>query len=175
MPRRRPSIPADALTKALEERGSFRTGAYDEVVIGTETVAGGRGDIREGRRGPRRKPGSTANPRATATDVDPDLPRAPSYEEAMFGQHARRGEPADLTYDPTRTTNIDRPRTLRAGYDRRRQTLTVEFRDGTLWNYYGVSYQMYTAFKASPSPGRYIRTRLDFKAYGPASTMPDDA
>jgi hypothetical protein len=172
VPRRRPQLPDDA---GREPRGSFRTGAYDEVVLGTEKVAGGRGDLRGDRTGPRRKPGSKANPRATYTDVDPTQPRTPNYEEALLGQHARRGEPADLTYDPTKTTNEQRPRTLRAGYDRRRQTLTVEFRDGTLWNYYGVTYQMYTAFKASPSPGRYIRTRLDFKAYGPANTEPDDA
>lgn len=156
--------------------GTGRVSAYDEVVLGTETVAGGRGDVRGDGTGPRRKRGSTSNPRATPTDVDPTARRAPSYEEAMFGRRRHRGDAAPLTYVPTKTTNAQRPRTLAAGYDRATQTLTVVFRDGTTWNYYGVTYQMYTAFKASPSPGRYIRTRLDFKAYGPAAgqIQPDD-
>lgn len=144
-----------------------RTGAYDEVVIGTEEVAGGRGDIRPGRRGPRRRPGNTSNPRATSFDVDPNAPKTPDYEEALLGRRRHRGAMAPQTEVPSKTTNPKKPRTLSAGYDRATQTLSVVFRDGTSWNYYGVTYQMWTAFKASPSPGRYIRTRLDFKAYGP--------
>lgn len=165
MARRRPVVPS--MQDMLNEAGRGRTSAYDEVIIGTEEVAGGRGDIRPGRRGPRHRPGSKANPRANATDVDPTLSRAPDYEEALFGRTRHRGEMAPQTEVPSKTTNPQRPRTLSAGYDRASQTLSVVFRDGTAWNYYGVTYQMWTAFKASPSPGRYIRTRLDFKAYGP--------
>lgn len=159
--------------KLFDISDSF-TRAYDEVVIGTEEVAGGRGDIRPERAGPRRRVGSKANPRAQAKDVTPGLSRTPDYEEALFGRTRHRGAPAPLTEIPTKTTNPKKPRTLAAGYDRPSQTLTVTFRDGTVWNYYGVTYQMWTAFKASPSPGRYIRTRLDFKAYGPPSGAPDD-
>lgn len=113
-----------------------------------------------------------ANPRATATDVNPRASRTASYEDVLLGKNPERGEMAELTYAPTKTTNIKRPRTLAAGYNRQSQTLSVIFRDGTAWNYYGVSYQMWTAFKASPSPGRFIRTRLDFKAYGPPTDPP---
>lgn len=169
MPRRRARIPDDL------GRGSFRVGAYDEVVVGTERVAGGRGDVRPDGTGPRRRPGSKANPRATSFDVDPQAPRTPNYEEALLGRHRHRGQMAPQTVDPAKTTNPQRPRILSAGYDRPTQTLSVVFRDGTSWNYYGVTYQMWTAFKAAPSPGRYIRTRLDFKAYGPPSSAPDDA
>lgn len=163
-----------SMNELLDDAAQSRTAAYDEVIIGTEEVAGGRGDIRPGRRGPRRKPGSKANPRANATDVDPTLSRTPDYQEALFGRTRHRGEMAPQTVDPSKTTNPKRPRTLSAGYNRQTQTLSVVFRDGTPWNYYGVTYQMWTAFKASPSPGRYIRTRLDFKAYGPPSSTPEE-
>lgn len=165
MPRRRASIPEGS----GRDWGTSRSGAYDEVVLGTERVAGGRGDVRTDRTGPRRKPGSNANPRATALDVIPGSPAAPGYEETFFDRTEHRGAMAPQTVDPANTTNALRPRILSAGYDRETQTLSVVFRDGTPWNYYGVTYQMWTAFKASPSPGRYIRTRLDFKAYGPPS------
>ena len=167
MPRRRAHVPDEQFGQAATSRA-----ARDEVVIGTEKVAGGRGDIRAERRGPRLKPGSKANPRATATDVNPRASRVESYEDVLLGDRPSRGEMAPLTYAPTRTTNLKKPRTLAAGYNRQTQTLSVIFRDGTAWNYYGVTYQMWTAFKNSPSPGRYIRTRLDFKAYGPPSDAP---
>lgn len=170
MPRRRASVPTDI----METVAPSRVGAYDEVVLGSKEVAGGRGDLRADKTGPRRRAGSTANPRATATDVDPALSRTPTYDEALFGRTRHRGEMAPQTIVPSKSTHPPRPRTLTAGYNRASQTLSVVFRDGTPWNYYGVTYQMWTAFKASPSPGRYIRTRLDFKAYGPPSSMPDE-
>lgn len=170
MARRRPALPDSLFDPAAS---SSRVSAYDEVVLGTERVSGGRGDVRDDGSGPRRRTGSKANPRANATDVDPTLSRNPDYEEALFGRTRHRGQMAPITVDPTKTTNAPRPRTLQAGYDRPSQTLSIIFRDGTSWNYYGVTYQMWTAFKASPSPGRYIRTRLDFKAYGPPNGAPE--
>lgn len=164
MARRRAHIPLEDFGRGA----SSRAGARDEVVIGTEKVAGGRGDVRGDGSGPRLKPGSKANPRATFRDTVPGYRRGEDeYSDELLSGRTPRGEAAPQTVVPTNTTNILRPRTLTAGYDRKTQTLTVTFRDGTRWNYYGVSYQMWTAFKASPSPGRYIRTRLDFKAYGP--------
>lgn len=132
---------------------------------------GGRGDLRGA--GPRLKPGRKASPRAQYRDIEPGYRRGEDeYADELLSDErgGYRGAPAPQTVQPTNTTNIQRPRTLTAGYDRPSQTLTVTFRDGTVWNYYGVTYQMWTAFKASPSPGRYIRTRLDFKAYGPAGS-----
>ncbi len=74
--------------------------------------------------------------------------------------------PAAITVRPTSTTNPRRPRTVAAGYDRDRETLTVVFRDGTFYNYYNVSYQMWYAFKSAKSKGKYIREKLDSKPRG---------
>jgi hypothetical protein len=172
VPRRRAHIPDEDFGSAARGRFSAR----DEVVIGTEKVAGGRGDIRGDKTGPRLRPGSKANPRADRRAIQGSDWRKSydEYSEELIGQHPQLGGQAAQTVQPTNTTNIRRPRTLSAGYDRATQTLSVVFRDGTAWNYYGVTYQMWTAFKASPSPGRYIRTRLDFKAYGPPNGMIGD-
>lgn len=55
---------------------------------------------------------------------------------------------------PTSTTNYSRPRTVAAGYDPERQTMTVVFRDGTFYNYYEVTQSEWDAFRASYSKGR---------------------
>ena len=80
----------------------------------------------------------------------------------------RGREPAPISIVPTSTTNPQRPRTVAAGYDDRRQVLTVVFRDGTFYNYYDVTDDEWTQFKASYSKGRYIMAVLDGKARGTA-------
>jgi len=54
---------------------------------------------------------------------------------------------------PTSSTDYSRPRTVAAGYDASRQTMTVVFRDGTFYNYYQVTEGEWRAFKASISKG----------------------
>jgi hypothetical protein len=76
--------------------------------------------------------------------------------------------PAALSVVPTSTTNARKPRTVAAGFDRRRLVLTVVFRDGTYYNYYEVPPSMWQAFKARVSKGRFIRETLDFQPRGPA-------
>ena len=61
--------------------------------------------------------------------------------------------PAELTDIPTSTTNVSKPRTLAAGYDESRNTMTVVFRDGTVYNYYDVSVGEWQNFQASISKG----------------------
>jgi hypothetical protein len=61
--------------------------------------------------------------------------------------------PAEITDIPTSTTNVSKPRTLAAGYDESRQTMTVVFRDGTVYNYYDVSAGEWQNFQASISKG----------------------
>lgn len=77
--------------------------------------------------------------------------------------------PADITQSPTATTNPDRPRTVAAGYDKQRKVLTTVFRDGTFYNYYGVSALEWGNFKRARSKGRFIRLYLDHKTRGTAS------
>jgi len=74
--------------------------------------------------------------------------------------------PAPLTVRPTATTNPRRPRTVAAGYDYDRKTLTVVFRDGTFYNYYEVGTAAWNGFKLAPSKGAYIRKYLDQKPRG---------
>jgi hypothetical protein len=54
---------------------------------------------------------------------------------------------------PTSSTNYSRPRTVAAGYDPERQTMTVVFRDGTFYNYYQVTANEWAAFHSSYSKG----------------------
>lgn len=77
---------------------------------------------------------------------------------------------AQLTVVPTSSTNPDRPRTIAAGYDKGRKVMTVVFRDGTWWNYYGVNLALWNNFKKAYSKGWYLRnTGLDtWPNMGPA-------
>jgi len=80
----------------------------------------------------------------------------------------RGREPAPISIVPTSTINPERPRTVAAGYDDKRSVLTVVFRDGTFYNYYDVTADEWTQFKASYSKGRYILAVLDGKPRGTA-------
>lgn len=58
--------------------------------------------------------------------------------------------------EPTSTSNPQRPRTLLAGYNRRTQTLTVMFRDGSLWDYRHVPPLLWANFKRAYSKGWFL-------------------
>jgi len=96
-----------------------------------------------------------------------------------LGPNSSTGEPAQLTEVPTSTTNVNRPRTVAAGYDKHRGggTLTVVFRDGTFYNYYEVDNRTWQNFKRARSKGRFIYTYLDQKPRGVAdvSHLPSGA
>lgn len=77
-------------------------------------------------------------------------------------------DPAAITVVPTSTTNPNRPRTVAAGYNGDRRTLTTVFRDGTYYNYYGVSQTEWRGFKRYRSKGEFIRLFLDTKRRGVA-------
>ena len=62
--------------------------------------------------------------------------------------------PVTFTDVPTSSTNYSRPRTVAAGYNAATETVTVVFRDGTFYNYYGVSEQEWLGFSASFSKGK---------------------
>ena len=57
----------------------------------------------------------------------------------------------------TTSTNVAKPRTLKAGYDFKSQKLIVVFRDGTWWEYRGVPDYMWYDFLSSESKGRFLR------------------
>jgi hypothetical protein len=122
----------------------------------------------------------------SASPVDYDEPSYNPYEEEDYDEPQRYGaenfndqSPARLTDVPTSSTNVKKPRTVAAGYDPRRNggTLTVMFRDGTLWNYYGVSKDEWIKFHSSISKGNpYINKSFLSKPQGLAdlSGITDD-
>jgi len=73
-----------------------------------------------------------------------------TYEEDYAAPEA----PARLTDLPTSSTNVNKPRTVAAGYDAKRQVMTVVFRDGTVYNYYDVTTDQWIGFHNSISKGR---------------------
>ncbi len=76
--------------------------------------------------------------------------------------------PAQITLAPTSSTFPKRPRTVAAGYDKKRKCLTVVFRDGTFYNYYGVGGLEWGNFKRARSKGRFIKQYLDGRVRGTA-------
>lgn len=92
-----------------------------------------------------------------------------SYNNLSTKSRDKTYGPAAITQRPTSTSNPKRPRTVAAGYDRERQVLTLVFRDGTFYNYYDVSPNMWQTFKSLPSKGKYIKRYLDGKPRGEAS------
>lgn len=83
------------------------------------------------------------------------------HEEGL----AERGGLVSLSVNPTKTSNPGRPRTLAAGYDGKTDTLTVVFREGAVYEYYGVTGVQWQRFKRSASPGKYINRVLPDKDY----------
>jgi hypothetical protein len=84
------------------------------------------------------------------------------------------GQSALITDVPTSTTNYRRPRTVAAGYDVQNKIVTVIFRDGTAWNYYGVPESEWITFHQSITKGPFLRGGADpgklltFDGHGPA-------
>lgn len=48
-----------------------------------------------------------------------------------------------------------------AGYDARNRTLEIEFSDGSIIQYSGVSDEVHRRFMNSPSPGSYFRDNIE--------------
>ena len=109
--------------------------------------------------------GNTRNLRSRMSDSDA-LSYAFDNESDVYYQPktrlpSQRMENEDSEYSvaftdsdiPTSSTDYSRPRTVAAGYDASRQTMTVVFRDGTFYNYYQVTEGEWRAFKASISKG----------------------
>lgn len=57
---------------------------------------------------------------------------------------------------PSNTSNEQRPRTVALGYDPGNQIVRITFREGAVYEYYGVPPQVYAELAASDSPGRFI-------------------
>jgi len=80
---------------------------------------------------------------------------------------------ARVNLEVTSSSNPAHPRTQRAGYDEENFILTVEFPDGTLWNYYDVPPSMWQEFYYAFSKGRILKeTGLDnWHSMGPTKSQ----
>lgn len=90
--------------------------------------------------------------------MDPATPSTYTFQGEgsglQYGEYDGVQTPAQGEYDiPTSTTNFKRPRTLAAGYDPNNQVVTVVFRDGTFYNYYGIQSGTWNIFKNEYSKG----------------------
>ena len=98
-------------------------------------------------------------------------PRSTTLEEAVEAFDA--GDDSLLfQYDPTDTSNPARPRTQKAGYDRKTQQLRVMFREGAarggetaIYVYYDVPPNVWRNFKRVRSPGKFINRVLNAYPY----------
>jgi hypothetical protein len=82
-----------------------------------------------------------------------------------------------FTVYPTHTSDVSRPRTIAAGYDRNSQTLRVQFRSpgfragqgddggGAIYDYHGVTRNEWKDIQQVVSTGRFINRRLAAKDY----------
>lgn len=65
----------------------------------------------------------------------------------------------------THSSNVNRPRALRGGYDSRTGTVRVQFRDGSVYAYYGVPKNVWRNALRAPSFGKYVNRVLDTYQY----------
>ena len=93
--------------------------------------------------------------------------------EKYLGQPDGYTQAAPLSEVPTSTTNPHRPRTVAAGFQIEQGAttgkITVVFRDGTYYNYYGVTPREWDLFRSNQSKGVFIRMFLDRKPRGVAN------
>lgn len=109
---------------------------------------------------------SPVNDEATATLEKAAVARsaAPQYREAQ--DRARQGDDSMLLpYQPTPSINPPRPRTVAGGYNRDQEVLTIKFRDGAMYDYYGVPQNVWKNFRRTKSPGRFINRTLNGYSY----------
>lgn len=87
-------------------------------------------------------------------------------EEAAAIVRARAGDDSALfPYTPTPSINPPRPRTQAAGYSADTETLRVKFREGAVYEYYGVTPQEWRNFQRVKSPGKAINRTFNSKSY----------
>lgn len=98
------------------------------------------------------------------------------YESDSYGGtgEIRDVGSAVLTDIPTSSTNAKRPRTVAAGYDEETQTVTVIFRDGTAWNYYGVPEAAWLKFSQSITKGQFLNNAATNRGRGPGDLLTYD-
>lgn len=121
------------------------------------------------------------DPELGGTYVDPeddDIDTSPARMDVR-GISYTNGQPVPPEWNkeiPTATSMPQRPRTVAALWDARRNVLTLVFRDGTFYNYYDVDVSTWRQFKGLPSKWMFIRDVLNGHPRGQADVagMPAD-
>jgi len=68
------------------------------------------------------------------------------------------------------TINPDRPRALKLAYMKEKETLLIQFRDGTICEYNGIPINMWQELKTTDSTGRYLKySGIDAMGYNKVS------
>lgn len=113
-----------------------------------------------------------ARPGARQSTFDSAFNRVKSNfggEDVESDQLATRYGDETFTYDPTRSICPPRPRTLRAGWVRPKGsdtgTIVVQFREGAVYEYNLVPYNVWRNFRRVKSPGRLINRTLNSYPY----------
>ena len=113
--------------------------------------------------GSRTEQGATDVNRTTTTISGKVLPTLEDYlftpkptKQEQKGEEDSFQTVAATNMRATTSSNPKRPRTIKAGYDIKSQTMTVVFRDGTWWNYYEVPMSMWQGFILADSKGQYL-------------------
>lgn len=88
--------------------------------------------------------------------------------EAQFEEEQterQRGGDVRITVAPTKSSDPGRPRTRAMGYDYGTDTLRVVFREGAVYDYFGVSTTEWWRMRRSASPGKFISRVLSNHEY----------
>ena len=101
---------------------------------------------------------------------DAALPEGADSEHTIFDDAADALE-ANIEdwdyYDPTKTSNPARPRTMAARYNKSAQLIEIRFREGAIYQYHDCHPNTWRGFKNTDSPGRYINRILNGHPYNP--------
>lgn len=88
--------------------------------------------------------------------------------EAKFDEEQtedQRGGDVRISVAPTKSSDPGRPRTRAMGYDYGTDTLRVVFREGAVYDYFGVSTSEWWRMRRSASPGKFINRVLSGNEY----------
>lgn len=87
----------------------------------------------------------------------------PTNDDSLewFAEEASNSD-FELTHStyPKQTLNPGRPRTYNAGYDPKTQRLRVEFREGAIYEYSGVTPEQWYALQQTSSVGKWMNRNL---------------
>lgn len=104
---------------------------------------------------------------------DAALPPGADAQSTIFNE-APEGLQANIEdwdyYDPTKTSNPDRPRTHAARYNKSNRVIEIKFREGAVYEYRDCHPNTWRGFKNTDSPGRYINRILNGHDYSPGES-----